>query len=61
MSGAAAWLAITTPVSIGSVDLGFGALQMDRWETLAGAIVCAGAALLPDISRALVQTLQSTD
>ncbi|ALD64222.1 hydrolase [Arthrobacter sp. YC-RL1] len=48
MSGAAAWLAITTPVSIGSVDLGFGALQMDRWETLAGAIVCAGAALLPD-------------
>ena len=48
MSGAAAWLAITTPVSVGSVDLGFGALQMDRWETLAGAIVCAGAALLPD-------------
>ena len=48
MRGAAAWLAITTPVTLGSVDLGFGILHMDRWETLAGAIVCAGAALLPD-------------
>lgn len=48
MSGAAAWLALTTPVTLGSVNLGFGVLEMDRWETLAGAIVCAGAALLPD-------------
>ena len=48
VSGAAAWLAITTPVTVGSVDLGLGTFQMDRWETLAGAIVCAGAALLPD-------------
>lgn len=48
VSGAAAWLAITTPVTVGSVNLGLGTFQMDRWETLAGAIVCAGAALLPD-------------
>ncbi|HAY42359.1 MAG TPA: hydrolase [Micrococcaceae bacterium] len=48
MSGAAAWLAITTPVAVGSMNLGFGVLHMGRWETLAGAIVCAGAALLPD-------------
>ena len=48
VSGAAAWLAITTPVSVGIVNLGFGVLPMDRWETLAGALVCAGAALLPD-------------
>lgn len=48
VSGAAAWLALTTEVTVGSVNLGFGTLPMDRWETLAGAIVCAGAALLPD-------------
>lgn len=48
MSGAAAWLALTTTVNLGPVDLGFGLFEADRWETLAGAIVCAGAAMLPD-------------
>ncbi|WP_309410433.1 metal-dependent hydrolase [Glutamicibacter sp. PS] len=48
MSGAAAWLALTTPVALGAAHLGFGVLETNRWETLAGAIVCAGAALLPD-------------
>ncbi|WP_431709524.1 metal-dependent hydrolase [Glutamicibacter uratoxydans] len=48
VSGAAAWLAITTNVNLGSVNLGFGLFEMTRWETLAGAIICAGAAMLPD-------------
>lgn len=48
MSGAAAWLAITTNVDLGPISLGFGLFDMSRWETLAGAIICAGAAMLPD-------------
>lgn len=48
MSGAAAWLAITTNVNLGPVNLGFGLFDMNQGETLAGAIVCAGAAMLPD-------------
>ncbi|TLK49759.1 metal-dependent hydrolase [Glutamicibacter sp. V16R2B1] len=48
MSGAAAWLAITTQVDLGPVNLGLGLFEMNQWETLAGAIVCAGAAMLPD-------------
>ncbi|MGO1507662.1 metal-dependent hydrolase [Microbacterium sp.] len=42
ISGAAVWVAITTPAA------GFGILSVDPIERIAGAIVCAGAALLPD-------------
>ena len=48
MSGAAAWLALTTDVNLGPINLGFGLFEMNQWETLAGALVCAGAAMLPD-------------
>ncbi|WP_221586212.1 metal-dependent hydrolase [Microbacterium sp. G2-8] len=43
VSGAAAWVAVTTAVP------GFGWAPIDPVGVLAGAAVCAGAALLPDI------------
>ncbi|WP_350349873.1 metal-dependent hydrolase [Agromyces sp. G08B096] len=44
ISGAAAWIAITGAVPI----LSSGAAPLDPVGVLAGAVVCAGAALLPD-------------
>src|SRR5690606_37070562 len=43
VSGAAAWVAVTTTVP------GFGWAPVDPIGVIAGAAVCAGAALLPDI------------
>ncbi|MBP2436332.1 metal-dependent hydrolase [Microbacterium amylolyticum] len=43
VSGAAAWVAVTTTVP------GFGLAPLDPLGVLTGAAVCAGAALLPDI------------
>lgn len=42
MSGAAAWLAVT------STSAGFGWYAVTPTEQLSGAVLCAGAALLPD-------------
>lgn len=49
ISGAAAWLALTGSASIGDWTLGAGALDLTGPEVLAGTVVAAGAALLPDI------------
>lgn len=49
ISGAAAWLALTASASIGDRALGAGALDLTGPEVLAGTVVAAGAALLPDI------------
>lgn len=42
-SGMVAWLALTSPN-----PYGLGVLEMSAMEQLAGAVICAGAALLPD-------------
>ena len=42
--GAAAWIAITSPAPIG-----LGAYPVSPVGIVTGAVVCAGAALLPDI------------
>ncbi|GAA1486883.1 metal-dependent hydrolase [Brachybacterium fresconis] len=49
ISGAAAWLALTGSASIGDRALGAGVLDLTGPEVLAGTVVAAGAALLPDI------------
>lgn len=49
ISGAAAWLALTGSVTIGDRALGAGVLDLTGPEVLAGTVVAAGAALLPDI------------
>src|SRR5690625_6322995 len=49
ISGAAAWLALTGSASLGGYRLGGGVLDLAGPEVLAGAVVAAGAALLPDI------------
>lgn len=49
ISGAAAWLALTGSASIGDHALGAGVLVLTGPEVLAGTVVAAGAALLPDI------------
>lgn len=49
ISGAAAWLALTGSTSIGTWNLGAGVLDLSGPEVMAGTVVAAGAALLPDI------------
>ena len=46
LSGAAAWVAVaSTTTSFPSLGL----IQVSPWQLLTGALVCAGAALLPDL------------
>lgn len=71
-SGAAVWIAVTTqPVLIlgpvaewfsflpSRVPLGFGLLEVTPAGVLAGALVCAGAALLPDADHRQASIAQS--
>src|SRR5699024_11314857 len=51
VSGAAAWLAVTGSATIGDRALGAGVLDLTGPEVLAGTVVAAGAALLPDIDQ----------
>lgn len=45
ISGAAAWVAVAASTNHFP---GLGLVQIEPWQVLTGAVVCAGAALLPD-------------
>lgn len=51
--GAAAWVALTADYTVNLVDLsipiGFGVLSVGNAGVVTGALICAGAALLPDL------------
>ncbi|MDN5754968.1 MAG: metal-dependent hydrolase [Arthrobacter sp.] len=71
-SGAAVWIAVTTQPVLGlgpvaewlsflpaRIPLGFGLLEVSDAGVLAGALVCAGAALLPDADHRHASIAQS--